>query len=277
MSFLIGEIPFILKTSFPEMCLFYKKSPFLRHPCLTMKTKTQLLTLATLLLSSFAGVSAAAGPGGFLNVSSSVVRCDTHVSLDWSVEFPALSIEQVVNVNQETKTVQANADVRMTARILGSEYSAGWDYGYVEGFYKLPSSSGYQPIMEGWGDDVDPGVIVATDDVSAGEEVQMKFRGTLNGMKWVPSFAWMFHDWRQTGNGDEGVLILKDGDYVPNYAPAYHQESAASFLAPYLSADGTTIEIGPRDLIVLVDVDSRLGDERVDFQDFVILLTFDEV
>lgn len=235
-----------------------------------MKT---LITIS--ILGLLAGASTAAEPMGSLDVSSSIVRAESHVTLNWNVEFPVQSVEELVEVNQETHTIVPKEDVTMTARILGSEYSAGINYGYVEGYYKAGSMSSYGTILEGWGDEVDPYVIAVREDVQTGEDVSMKFRGSKNGFKWVPSFKRKYHDWRKTGSGDTGILMLKNGDYVPNYAPAYDQSSAASFLAPYLSADGTTIEIGPRDLIVLVDVDSRAGDKKVDFQDFVILLTFE--
>ena len=84
-------------------------------------------------------------------------------------------------------------------------------------------------------------------------------------------YSWLFNKTFKSNARDGHVIMLKNGDKAPAYAPFDHQESLESFLKGVLDAKGR-IAIGPRDLLLLVEMGSL--DRASDFQDAVVLITF---
>ncbi len=84
-------------------------------------------------------------------------------------------------------------------------------------------------------------------------------------------YSWLFNKTFQSNAKDGHVIVLKNGDKAPAYAPFDHQESLESFLKGVLDAHGNIV-IGPRDLLFLVEMGSL--DRSSDFQDAVVLVTF---
>ena len=108
--------------------------------------------------------------------------------------------------------------------------------------------------------------------------LNMGFRGTKSANANTPWWKRTWNSWRMMGKnkGHGGILVLKNGDPAPNFSPERsNQLSAKTFLLPYLSADGETIKIGPKDVVVLVDLNKSNAQSGADYQDLVILMTFD--
>ncbi len=90
-------------------------------------------------------------------------------------------------------------------------------------------------------------------------------------LKFNGRYSWLFNKTFKSNARDGHVIILRNGDKAPSYAPFDHQESLESFLKGVLDAKGR-IAIGPRDLLLLVEMGSL--DRASDFQDAVVLVTF---
>jgi type II secretory pathway pseudopilin PulG len=86
-------------------------------------------------------------------------------------------------------------------------------------------------------------------------------------------YSWLFNKMYRSDAEDGHVIILRNGDTAPDYAPFDHQESLTSFLKSVLDNKGK-VSIGARDLLILVELGTL--DRNADFQDAVILVTFTE-
>jgi hypothetical protein len=76
-----------------------------------------------------------------------------------------------------------------------------------------------------------------------------------------------------TNTGSQWVYVLKNGDNAPNIQPFQNQASAEQFLQGVV-VNGK-ISIGPNDVIYLFEL-RHVGNVGVDYQDVVMLVTFDE-
>ena len=98
----------------------------------------------------------------------------------------------------------------------------------------------------------------------------------------MPSQHRTWFDRRYSGTGpswannDTPAIILKNGDRLPARVTPPGQVDASSVLAPYLAEDRKTINIGPKELIILAELNRDLGEVGADYQDFVILVSFTE-
>ena len=158
--------------------------------------------------------------------------------------------------------------------MLGAEYAYLNNYVLARGSYQYADSPYYR-FFNGYGDDANALTNRSCDILRTGEELRFRFRGSRNGFRNVP---WQHREWfpYRFSRNEEGTLILKNGDQLPERATPSGQIDIASFLAPYLAEDLKTIKIGPKDLIILAELNRELDDEEADFQDFVILVSFTE-
>jgi hypothetical protein len=85
-------------------------------------------------------------------------------------------------------------------------------------------------------------------------------------------YSWLFNKTYASDNPGGHIIVLKNGDSPPAYAPFAHQASLASYLRSILDSKGK-ISIGPKDLVFLVELGS-LDSQSSDFQDAVVLMTF---
>ncbi len=80
------------------------------------------------------------------------------------------------------------------------------------------------------------------------------------------------------------MVVLQDGDEVPDYIPFGTDVSIEEFLRPYLNQETGRVDIGPRDIIYLGELDrfypySETGDpldHGYDMQDIVFIVSFKE-
>ena len=86
-------------------------------------------------------------------------------------------------------------------------------------------------------------------------------------------------DWsvRQTENSNldpDWVVVLRDGDVVPDLAGFDDQASVEDFLEPYLDIDTQLIHLGPNDAIYLFELAATSTSAAAyDLQDLIVLLT----
>ena len=70
--------------------------------------------------------------------------------------------------------------------------------------------------------------------------------------------------------------MLKNGDRVPSTVPALNGNSIESFLKPYMNTSTKTVQIGDRDLILLMELgQTSPSSSGFDLQDLVVLVTFE--
>lgn len=201
-----------------------------------------------------------APPRGSLNVGRDIVRAGTRSQLAWEIEIPQVS---PVDITPEGAIIPKN-DVTLRVRTLGVAFQSGSTQLPIASYWSLNGGS-WAKFFEGKSYHVDPTEVLVNKTVRAGDRINFGARGKIND--WLP-----FHS---TGNSDNYVTVLKNGETPPDYAPAYDQGDIVSFMQPYVDASGK-IQIGPRDLIVLWECStSNPGSPYFDMQDIVVLVTFE--
>lgn len=233
-----------------------------------------LLTASAALVST--GVAA---PSGFLNADALVVRETGVPSLSWEVNLPNESLRDVITLDNDNKTMEAKTDLQMTVKVLGVAFGPSSDPFLINASYKKTKNGKgkFKQFFEGRAPDVDPLDNLVTRKVKRGETVSFAFHGAQNSGPDTPTSEF---DWQPElfpSAEDTRMLLLRNGDVVPSTIPAFDQADIVSFLLPYLRADGKTLLLGERDVIVLTELsDKALGDPTADFQDCVVLVTFND-
>jgi hypothetical protein len=202
-------------------------------------------------------------PTGTLKVDRSLVLAGTRVQLDWQIQYPA-TITDLVEVTA-TGTVIPKSNLTMRVRTLGVSFQSGSTLLPLEGSWSKNNGT-WTRFFYGTGPTVVPTKVLIETPVIAADRIDFGGRG------WSGSSWYQFH---HTRTSDRYVIVLKNGDRAPSYAPAYDQKSVDSFLAPYIDGSGR-IRIGSRDLIILWEASTAApGTTYFDMQDLVVLVTFE--
>ncbi len=220
---------------------------------------TGLLASMCLVVSA----SAAGIPTGKLNVDRSLVRAGVKSNLDWQIQYPTI-VTDLVSVTS-TGTIIPKIPMKMRVRTLGVAFQSGSTLLPIEGNWSK-NGGAWTKFFYGTGLSVVPTNILVDTTVAANDRIAFGARG-WSGSSWFP-----FHDTTKT---DKYVIVLKNGDSAPSYAPAYNQTSTKGFLSPYIDSTGK-IKIGSRDLILLWECSNAApGTTYFDMQDLVVLVTFE--
>jgi hypothetical protein len=250
-------------------------------------------------LCSFGSAFAAEDiPTGKLNVDRTLVRAGTRSQLDWQIQYPVVT--NVVDV----APIVPKKDLKMRVRILGVSFQQikmnnghgnntdgvdssntgnGGDDIDISGAYddekkapnakELPievvwskNNSDWSRMFYGTQSTVDPTVLILNTTVKEGDVVNFGARGYRKG--WLPLY--------NTATSSPNLVVLKNGDKVPSDLNAFQLGQIEPFLTPYLAADGKTVSIGNRDLIILIEIDkTSIKHAGFDAQDLVVLVTFE--
>lgn len=232
--------------------------------------KTPLTVLSTLLLLN--PVSQAT-PSGFLESESLLVRADSHVNLDWGIIVPVVQVADLVDVDQEEQEIEAKTDLVAEVRVLGAALGRSNRPLFARALAR--STGSFEQIFSGFAN----GTGAASSQpfvVPAGESLNFRFITWDHSGPGIPVENWVRRTpVVETGQEDERIFILKDGDEVPTFNAAFDQEGIAAFVAPYLTEDGTRLKIGPSDLMIFAELNPTVT-ATADFQDFVVLVSFTE-
>jgi len=202
-------------------------------------------------------------PRGTLNVDKDLVLVGTRSQLDWQIQYPTPVTEVVELINNGT--VVAKKNMRMRVRTLGVAFQSGSRQLPLDAYWSLNNGS-WQRFFYGISTQVKPSDVLIDVTVKTNDKVDFAARG-YSGSTWYP----LHH----TRVKDPYVIVLKNGDRAPSYAPAYDQASVDSFLKPYVDGSGR-IRIGNRDLIILWEASNAApGTTYFDMQDLVVLVTFE--
>ncbi|MEO5915749.1 MAG: hypothetical protein ABIS50_16055 [Luteolibacter sp.] len=222
-----------------------------------------LITGLLAILCTLHTASAASDiPTGTLNVDRTMIRVGSRSNLDWSIQYPSVSPVGVDLI--------PTAKVKMKVRTLGVAFQSGSILFPMEGSW-TKNSSGWTTFFKGTSLSVVPTNVLVDTTINKGDVIKFRGRGGSNAL----GTSW--YDYHQTNTSDANVVVLKNGDKPPSYAPAYSQGNIKSFLTPYLDSTGK-IKIGAQDLIILWEgSDADPGTTYFDMQDLVVLVSFEIV
>lgn len=246
-----------------------------------MKSQSYKLLICCLVSVSFAEAhnnddSSNVVPSGFVKAADSIVREGLPVRLDWSVTVPTEEIIEIIEVdpdeNEMTPKVDVLAEVRVLGAALGSASDPMWAQAQMKG-----SKGGWQTIFDDYATGVGAGSSQVF-EVKEGDKLEF-WSVTWNGSQ--PSRGnnrsqWGMRNPVETGERDGRLRLLVNGDTIPWFNPAFDQQNIDAFLAPYLESDGQTVKLGPRDVLILTELNNQL-DSSADFQDMVVLVTFTKI
>lgn len=174
-------------------------------------------------------------------------------------------------INYTTGAIVVNDCVDLQIKVLGSQitYGAGGPTVPVVASASLDDGLTYSPINGG-------------QPVTGGEE--LTFTGVANVQLVVQAQATYtaegttyFDSTRYSNTGTPYVVVLRQGDVVPNYEGLDGQDEITEFLAPYMDATTREMTIGMNDVIFLFEFTDDLNSAASDFQDLVVLCTFTKI
>lgn len=166
-------------------------------------------------------------------------------------------------------TITTTGPLSVTYTVLGSDitYGEGGPDVNVYVSYKKLTGNSYQELYSG--NDVDGGETQTVTGYANGSQVVVKVRG------YYRQRGWLTFDQTYYSNDESGhIIILRDGDELPDYPVFDDQNEIASYLADILDEQGR-IDVGTYDLVMLTELGS-LNQQSADFQDAVILVQFSQ-
>jgi len=215
------------------------------------------------------GVSPPGGPGEYPLLPFAVDIDDVgHVEDINGNTLDAVDFE----IDYATGTVTAYESVDLAIQVIGSQitYGAGGPRIPVYGWVSIDNGSTYYQIP-------DDG-----DGFYGGE--QLVFSGIDNPQLAIKGQALYrqgshtrFNCTRYSNAATPYVIVLRDGDICPEYQGFDGQDEVTEFLAPYMDPDTREITIGTNDVIFLFEFTSNLNSSAADFQDLVVLASFQKV
>ena len=245
-------------------------------------------------------------PRGTLNVDRDLVRTGTRSQLAWQIEYPA-PVTSVVDI-LPPNIIKPKKDLKMRVRILGAalrdakannghgnnvdgvdssnpgqasdgptgavDPSSGFDDERRAIRHLFPvellwskNSPAWISIFSGYQTEVDPTKVVLETTVKTSDTINFGGR-CWRGGSWLP----LYDTVRPTSN----LVMLKNGDKVPTTVPALNGSLIERFLKPYMNTSTKTVQIGDRDLILLMELDqTKTSASGFDLQDLVVLVTFE--
>ena len=220
------------------------------------------------MLACFALSSAHAAddiPIGTLNVNRTMVREGSQSQLDWQIQYPA-GVTEVVEIIPPN-IIKPKKKLKMRVRVLGASFQQSYNsYLPVEVMWSKNNSS-WTRLFYGNQTNVNPSTLVLDTTVNKNDTINFGGRG-FRSNAWLP----IYHTSMTTPN----LVMLQNGDRVPQSTPAFQQGNIESFLRPYLMPDRKTVSIGDKDLILLLELgQTNTSNSGFDLQDLVILVTFE--
>lgn len=246
-----------------------------------MKTIHKIQFLVGLFCPTMAMAQAMAPqiPLGSLSVNRNLLQVGASPTLTWNASFPQ-PVNDVITVNPDHSVVTKKR-TQITVRLLGVAFQSGSLQLPAQLSMRLNDGS-WSTRFLGAAKDVKPNIPVYSGIIEANSKLDFRFVGASDKRKNNPQTT-KSEDWNwnypavATSTSSQNKIVLKDGEAAPSYAPAYSQGSIKSFLSSVMSPDGTTVRVGPRDVIYLTELSSAAPNTSFfDMQDMVLLVTFDE-
>ena len=163
-------------------------------------------------------------------------------------------------------TIKTTGTVSMTAKALGAEitYGAGGPEVQVRAHVSTNGGETWNALFNGA--EIDGGEVQTLSNITSNEQVVVKINGR---------YGWLFNKTYYSNDNSGHIAVLRNGDTPPDYDVFDNQEALSTFLSDVIDDNGK-ISIGQYDVILLGELGS-LGTSSSDFQDAVLLLTFNQV
>ncbi len=160
--------------------------------------------------------------------------------------------------------VKTKTEVNVTFTALGAAitYGAGGPEIGVYAWASLDGGLNWTELFDGA--EIDGEEEQAFENVGTNTDIMIKVRGKYSNK---------FDATYRTDDRSGHVILLKDGDEPPDYEAYDDQTSLEEFLQPILDSHGR-ISIGDNDVVMLSEIGASLTSSSCDFQDCVILVTF---
>lgn len=168
-------------------------------------------------------------------------------------------------------TITATGPVSATFRVLGSQITYGNNGPEVSVYVSASTNGGGTWTSLYGGADVDGGEQQTLTGLVSGNQVLVRARGYYSS--W---FRTRFDQTYSTPDSSGHLVVLEDGESVPDYPAFDNQAALQDFLDDILDAQGK-IDIGQYDAVVIGEIgvsNLNSNSSAVDFQDVVILITF---
>jgi type II secretory pathway pseudopilin PulG len=210
--------------------------------------------------------SAAAASSVQSSVASSVVSSAASSAISSSAAAATCADRFTVSGNG---TITTTGPLNVTYTVLGSDITYGEGGPAVDVYVSRKKLTGasYQTLFSG--NDVDGGETQTVTGYSNGSQVVVKVQGYYRQSRWL-TFDQTYMSNDNTGH----IVILRDGDALPDYPAFDDQENLNSFLTDILDEQGH-IDVGTYDLVLLTELGTLTG-SSADFQDAVILVQFSQ-
>lgn len=204
-------------------------------------------------------------PTGTLTVDRDILRVGTKSQLAWSIEYPA-PVTEVIDI-VPPNVIKPKKDLKMKVRVLGASFQETvTKFLPVEVMWSKNNSS-WSRIYYGLQTLVVPSTVVLNTTVKKNDTINFGGRGYRDGA-WLPLY--------NTASNTQNLVMLKNGDRVPSTVPALNGLSIESFLKPYMNTTTKKIQIGDRDVIMLMELgQTNTSNSGFDLQDLVVLVTFE--
>ncbi|MEA3137225.1 MAG: hypothetical protein QOJ26_1022 [Thermoplasmata archaeon] len=99
--------------------------------------------------------------------------------------------------------------------------------------------------------------------------------GAILGVQGHAEYLTLFSATYDSVHGDPHVWVLQDGGDAPDVAPFTGQASLKSYLEPYVDPTTNRVTLANNQVIMLFEFNTSLTGSAADFQDLVVLFTFD--
>lgn len=204
-------------------------------------------------------------PTGTLTVDRDLLRVGTKSQLSWSINYPA-PVTEVIDI-VPPNIIKPKKDLKMKVRVLGASFQETvTKFLPVEVMWSKNNGS-WTRVFYGYQSAVIPSTVALTANVKKNDTINFGGRGYRDGA-WLPLY--------NTASNTSNLVMLKNGDRVPSTVPALNGLSIESFLKPYMNTTTKKIQIGDRDVIMLMELgQTNTNNSGFDLQDLVVLVTFE--
>jgi len=204
-------------------------------------------------------------PTGKLSVDRDLVRTGTRSQLTWQIEYPA-PVTSVIDI-LPPNIIKPKKDMKMRVRVLGASFQESATKFLPVEVQWSKGNSAFSRIFYGFQTSVNPATVVLDTTVKSGDTINFGGRGWRSNA-WLPLY--------RTNSATQNLIMLKNGDRVPTTVPALNGNSIESFLKPYMNTSSKKVQIGDRDIILLMELgQTNPGNSGFDLQDLVVLVTLE--
>ena len=189
-----------------------------------------------------------------INCNSSVCVDDDHDGYSTTNLASAIEVESNGNIIAPAGEMQVD--------VMASEITFGWGSSQVDVDVKLIKDGNFTTLFGG-------------NDVDGGESYSETLTAETNiAIQGHAQYWWFINSTRRSDTSSEYVYVLQNGDPLPDVPVYGDQEELSIIIGPFLD-ENNDVDIDVNQVLILFDLVGTLGEDSADFQDLVILMSFD--